>query len=469
MLSVAATARALWRHPCFSWVTHAATSTATSSTRFGDPWPAVPAGRVPPVSRLHTSPPRDRSGFFAQVEAQDLWKSSTSVSAQGRKRGRAKGLVRIKNLNIGQKLGFGPAQVAWPGLTHAALTSKGRTHIQPLSANELELYQGDLQATRLRLSARRGMGGRKLSPLERGWSGSSPQGKIFGAPKSASPFLTFDDFKSVLIEYKALMRMSGRFGRERKISQLMMTGNGKGVAGFTVIQCPTGRGFKAFQNAINRAGLRLCVFDLYEERTVYHNFFTQFGNTRIFVRQKPAGFGVKAHRTIKSACDIIGIRDLEAEVEGACNYNHIIKAFFLGLLRQRSHQTLADEKQLHLVELRAENDFFPKVVASPSNGQVRTQAEIPPTEVLDFEVICHDGFMPEIKDEQDARPHYTLYPEESQKRYVKKAQLTWHQYERRIEMLSEDGAIASHLTDRYPECVPPVYIKRKTEDNDDGE
>lgn len=184
--------------------------------------------------------------------------------------------------------------------------------------------------------------------------------------------------------------MSGRFGRERKISQLMMTGNGKGVAGFTVIQCPTGRGFKAFQNAINRAGLRLCVFDLYEERTgmgleltgrlefptcyellitlqmiglfsVYHNFFTQFGNTRIFVRQKPAGFGVKAHRTIKSACDIIGIRDLEAEVEGACNYNHIIKAFFLGLLRQRSHQTLADEKQLHLVELRAENDFFPKV------------------------------------------------------------------------------------------------------------
>lgn len=53
------------------------------------------------------------------------------------------------------------------------------------------LYQGDLQATRLRLSARRGMGGRKLSPLERGWSGSSPQGKIFGAPKSASPFCKF--------------------------------------------------------------------------------------------------------------------------------------------------------------------------------------------------------------------------------------------------------------------------------------
>ncbi|TRY71493.1 hypothetical protein TCAL_12614 [Tigriopus californicus] len=415
---------------------------------------------------LFTGPSWARSGFYAQVEAQDLWKSSTSVSAQGRKRGRAKGLVRMKNLNIGQKMGFGPAQISWPGLTRNALTNTGRTRIQSLPSTELEAYQSELQATRLRLSARRGMGGRKMSPLERGWSGSNPQGKIFGPPKSASSFLTFDDFKSVLIEYKMLVGMTGRFGRVRKVSQLMLTGNGKGVAGFTLIHCPTGRGFKAFQNAVNRAGLRLCVFDLYEDRTVYHNFFTQFGNTRIFVRQKPAGYGIKAHRTIKSACDVIGIRDIEAVVEGADNYNHIIKAFFLGLLRQRSHQTLADEKQLHLVELRAENDFFPKVVASPSNNEVRTQAEIPPTEVLDFEMICHDGFMPEFNNEENVRPHYMRYSEEAQKRYVKKTRISWHHYERRIEMLAEDGAIASHLTDRYPECVPSVFIKRKNEDNE---
>ena len=33
----------------------------------------------------------------------------------------------------------------------------------------------------------------------------------------------------------------------------------------------------------------------------------------------------------------------------------------LGLLRQKTHQVLADEKKLHLVEMRSENDYFPKV------------------------------------------------------------------------------------------------------------
>lgn len=38
-----------------------------------------------------------------------------------------------------------------------------------------------------------------------------------------------------------------------------------------------------------QAGLRLVNFDLYENRTVYHDFFTKFGQTTIYVRQKPQG------------------------------------------------------------------------------------------------------------------------------------------------------------------------------------
>ena len=33
-------------------------------------------------------------------------------------------------------------------------------------------------------------------------------------------------------------------------------------------------------------------------------------------------------------------------------------------------QALADEKGLHLVEMRKENDYYPRVVASPSDGKV---------------------------------------------------------------------------------------------------
>ena len=83
-----------------------------------------------------------------------------------------------------------------------------------------------------------------------------------------------------------------------------------------------------FQQAANRAGLRLMEIDLYEGRTVYHDFWTQFSHTRIFVKQKPIGHGVVAHRVIKSACELIGIKDLEAVVEGSHNPNSMIKAFF---------------------------------------------------------------------------------------------------------------------------------------------
>jgi small subunit ribosomal protein S5 len=58
---------------------------------------------------------RNSGTFFNHRNAQELWKCVTTVSNQGRQRGRAKGLVKIKNLHKGQKLGFGPARVAFPG------------------------------------------------------------------------------------------------------------------------------------------------------------------------------------------------------------------------------------------------------------------------------------------------------------------------------------------------------------------
>ena len=54
---------------------------------------------------------------------------------------------------------------------------------------------------------------------------------------------------------------------------------------------------------------------------------------------------------------------------------------------QKTHQEMADEKQLHLVEFRTENLDFPKVVASPQDGKVRTASEIPFDEELDFNMV----------------------------------------------------------------------------------
>lgn len=55
-----------------------------------------------------------RSGFFfCLVTAQDLWKTITSVSNAGAKRGRAKrrGATKFKDLNLGQRIGQGKLDV----------------------------------------------------------------------------------------------------------------------------------------------------------------------------------------------------------------------------------------------------------------------------------------------------------------------------------------------------------------------
>jgi len=46
----------------------------------------------------------------------------------------------------------------------------------------------------------------------------------------------------------------------------------------------------------------------------------------------PAGYGLKCHRIIRSICEMIGIKDVYAKVEGSRNPKNIAKAFMSGLL-----------------------------------------------------------------------------------------------------------------------------------------
>ena len=74
--------------------------------------------------------------------------------------------------------------------------------------------------------------------------------------------------------------------------------------------------------------------------SVLHNFFSQFGKTKVFVEKKPEGYGLVCHRAIRNICEVIGIKDLYAKIEGSNNLQHIVKAFFLGLLQQVLWETV---------------------------------------------------------------------------------------------------------------------------------
>jgi small subunit ribosomal protein S5 len=189
--------------------------------------------------------------------------------------------------------------------------------------------------------------------------------------------------------------------------------------------------------------------DLYNKHTVYHDFFCQFGKTKIYVQKKPEGYGLSCHRAIKTICEVVGIKDLRAKIEGSCCVQHIVKAFFIGLLQQKTHAQIAEEKQLHLVEYRKEHGNFPKVIASPV--QCRKTEEIKTDEVLDFTQYCLNE---RVVLKKKKHPQFFMKLP-SWEIYLRKQEKMRNHDKVRRRMLAEHGEIRSFLTDKYPECSLP--------------
>lgn len=294
----------------------------------------------------------------------------------------------------------------------------------------------------------------KINSLDRGWSGSKMPGRSIGAPDTLGDE-SFEGFDTRVLEMKTVIVMKGNLGRKRRQSVFVVTGNSNGSAGFALAKSVEGRA--AMRKAKNRAAQKLMYIELCDGHTVFHDFFCQFGLTKIYVSKKPAGYGLVCHRAIKTICDVVGIKDLHAKVEGSTNVQHITKAFFLGLLQQKTHQQIAEEKQLHLVEMRKENDKFPRIVASPT--VCRKAEEIPTDEILDFTQYSLNGRI--VYRKRKFEPFFTK--QRSWDIYCRRQEKVRNHDKVRLDMLINHGEIRSFLTDKYPECRLPI-AEPKTEE-----
>jgi small subunit ribosomal protein S5 len=183
--------------------------------------------------------------------------------------------------------------------------------------------------------------------------------------------------------------MKANFGKTKRICVLTVTGNRNGLAGFAIGKAKDAR--TALKKSKNKAGQRLRYIELDSGHTVLHDFYSRFGFTKVYVRKMPKGYGLVAHRCVRGICETLGITDIHCKVEGSeKNYLNLTRAFFLGLIHQKSFQQMADEKGLHVVEFREDTDNYPVVRASPS-GRCRTDEEIGSDEILDFHMYLHDG------------------------------------------------------------------------------
>lgn len=285
----------------------------------------------------------------------------------------------------------------------------------------------------------------KLNPLERGWSGKRMPGRSIGEPDPIGEY-EFNGFDTRVLEMKMVFCMKGNLGRARRQSTFVVTGNGKGLGGFAIGKSPDGH--VALRKAKNRAAQRLMNIPICDNHTVYHDFYCRFGLTKIFVSRKPEGFGLVCHRAIKTICETIGIKDLYAKVEGSTNVQHVTKAFFLGLMQQRTFQQIADEKGLYIVEFRKDHNFLPTVRAEPA--KCRTQDELLPNEVLDYTQYCLNDRIVLRKKKQP--PFYTKLP--GWQTHLKRAEKR-----RSFDIIKHNayvryGELRSFLTEKYPEARP---------------
>lgn len=379
------------------------------------------------------------------MPADDLWKGVTSVSNAGRKRGRAKGLVRRKDLNRGQFIGIGRANIQWPGLSAPIIRGRELVQRQQLPPDP----ERDAKLIKMR-DAMSKTGFAKISPLDRGWSGHKMPGRSIGPPDPIGED-NFDGFDTKVIEYKQVFNMKGNLGRKRRLSAFVVTGNKNGLAGFATAKAVESKA--VLRKAKNRAAQKLMHIDICDGHTVYHDFFCRFGLTKIFVQKKPEGYGLVCHRAIKEICQLVGIKDIYAKIEGATGVQHIVKAFFLGLLSQKKYDEIADKKGLHLVEFKPEFGNFPKVVASPT--KVRTEDDIRYDENMDFTSFCMDNKL--VLKKKKFLPFYVN--SYGYHIYLKKKEGRRNHSLIKFNMVKEHGEIRSFLTDKYPDAKPYKHPK----------
>ncbi|XP_003744864.1 28S ribosomal protein S5, mitochondrial [Galendromus occidentalis] len=406
--------------------------------------------------RMSLAPPiqvhlQNRStSFFSKVTAEHLWKGVTSVSNAGRKRGRASGSSRkmARDLNRGQVLGVGKINMVWPGLSAPAIRGQEIIRQQKLEPDP----EREKRLTALR-NKHVGVRRTKIAPLDRGWSGGKAGGRYIGPPDPVGDE-NFEGFKSCVVKMGMVFVMRGNTGRTRQHKSIVIVGNGNGLIGFA--QGKAGDARSALRKAKNGAAKNLVYIERFENHTVLHDFYTEYGSCKLIVKKKQRGYGLVCQRVVRELCKVIGIKDIFVKADARrMNTLSVIRAFLLGLHNQRSLQSVADEKRLHVVEFREEYGYFPKVVASPKDEPVRTAEEINPNEELDFNMIINGGrlvMMPKKK-----TPFYWNLP--GYQIYLKKTDPLKNHRTTHLRILKRYGALKSFLTIREEEEQKQASLK----------
>ncbi|EKM77865.1 hypothetical protein AGABI1DRAFT_42859, partial [Agaricus bisporus var. burnettii JB137-S8] len=107
---------------------------------------------------------------------------------------------------------------------------------------------------------------------------------------------------------------------------LVCVGNGNGLIGYGSSTDSDSR--LALTKARTKAIQNMDYVSLYEQRTIWTELSTKLGATRIIMRPRPVGFGLRCNPFIHQILRATGFKDVSAKVWGSRNKLNVVKAVF---------------------------------------------------------------------------------------------------------------------------------------------
>lgn len=126
-------------------------------------------------------------------------------------------------------------------------------------------------------------------------------------------------------------------GRIHRMYQMTVVGNGDGLVGLGEgkSEDATEASNKSYVDAVQN----MDYVERFENRTIWTDMEIKFGATRILMRPRPVGFGLRCNPNIHQILKAAGIRDVSAKVWGSRNPINVAKATCM--LIQSGHSPLS--------------------------------------------------------------------------------------------------------------------------------
>ena len=156
------------------------------------------------------------------------------------------------------------------------------------------------------------------------------------------------DLKDKLVSINRITKVV-KGGRRFAFSALVVVGNQTGSMGVGYgksKQVPN-----AIKKATETAKNNLIKISLRDGRTLHHDVLGKDGAGKVLLRSAPSGTGIIAGGPIRSACEVLGIKDIVAKSLGSSNPINVLRACIKGLRNQNSPKIIAKLRGKNIAEI----------------------------------------------------------------------------------------------------------------------